>query len=353
MCSRPGNSLWAGTFRAVHWGSGSITPNRTTPPHGHDSSGAIPDWRSSCFSPHPFPRRREMVDYAGPRSSRSSGRRCYACHGALKQKAGLRLDTAAAHPQGRRQRAGGRARQGRREPAHRRRHRATAGRGCRPRTRAQPLTAGQVALLRAWIDQGRPVAGRSEPAPKTRASTGRSAARPAARAARRPTRAWVRNPIDAFLAAEHERRGLQPRPAGRPRDPAPPRLPRPDRPAADARGAARLPRRPVRRRLREGRRPAAGQPAVRRALGAGTGWTSGATATGTAGAPCPTCCNSYAADLALARLDRPLAERGQGLRPDGREMLAADEIAPADDANRRRHRLPRPQLVPLELQPRG
>ena len=45
----------------------------------------------------------------------------------------------------------------------------------------------------------------------------------------------------------------------------------------------------------------------------------------------PDVMNSYPHDLAVARLDRPLAERGQGLRPDGAvEMLAADELWPDD-----------------------
>ena len=56
-------------------------------------------------------------------------------------------------------------------------------------------------------------------------------------------------------------------------------------------------------------------------------------------------------DLALARLDRPLAQRGQGLRPDdprdaGRRRDRADRRGQP-----RGHRLPRPQLVPVELQP--
>ena len=80
-------------------------------------------------------------------------------------------------------------------------------------------------------------------------------------------RGWVRNPIDAFIAAKHEKRGLKPLP------PAekhillrrvyldliglPP----------TAGGVARLSSRSLTGRLREGGGPAAGQPALRRALG--------------------------------------------------------------------------------------
>ena len=85
--------------------------------------------------------------------------------------------------------------------------------------------------LRAWIDQGADGPGRRAARSPTRASTGRSGRRsgPPCPRSRRP-RAWVRNPIDAFLAAEHEQRGPRSAPARRTRRAAPPRLPRPDRP---------------------------------------------------------------------------------------------------------------------------
>ena len=50
----------------------------------------------------------ETVDYLRDVKPILKGR-CFACHGALKQKAGLRLDTAALDPQGRTPRPGGRA----------------------------------------------------------------------------------------------------------------------------------------------------------------------------------------------------------------------------------------------------
>ena len=82
------------------------------------------------------------------------------------------------------------------------------------------------------------------------------------------TRGWVTQPD----------RSLHPRPAGegraraaargRPVRPRPPRRARPDRPAADAGGGRRVRRRQVAGRLREARRPAAGEAGVRRTLGA-------------------------------------------------------------------------------------
>ena len=94
----------------------------------------------------------------------------------------------------------------------------------------------------------------------------------------------IRNPIDAFIAAEHAARGLTPRPeASRPvllR-----RLySRPDRPAAHARRAARLPRRRRAPTLTRRSSIACWPARDTASAGGGTGWTSGGTATGPAGA---------------------------------------------------------------------
>ena len=62
-------------------------------------------------------------------------------------------------------------------------------------------------------------------------------------------------------------KGLRPVPAGRPAHADPPGHLRPDRPAADAGGDRRLPRRRLAGRLRQGRRPPAGLAGLRRALG--------------------------------------------------------------------------------------
>ncbi len=84
--------------------------------------------------------------------------------------------------------------------------------GKRMPQKAEPLTAREIGLLRAWIDQGlkwdeallpavvdtpkhwafRPVAVSESPRPQNAA--------------------WVRNPIDAFIAARHESKGLTPAP---------------------------------------------------------------------------------------------------------------------------------------------
>ena len=100
-------------------------------------------------------------------------------------------------------------------------------------------------------------------------------------------RHWAFQPVTKAEPPDGPRRGLGPDPgrrlrpgearsdaAGRPprrpsrRELDPPGHVRPDRPAADARGGRGLRRRPVARRLRAGGRPAARQPALRRAVGA-------------------------------------------------------------------------------------
>ena len=79
--------------------------------------------------------------------------------------------------------------------------------------------------------------------------------------------AWPRSPLDRFILAGLEAKGLKPGAARRPAHADPPGDLRPDRPAADARGDRRLPRRSCSRRLRPGRGSAAGLAALRRALG--------------------------------------------------------------------------------------
>src|SRR5207244_11063162 len=72
---------------------------------------------------------------------------------------------------------------------------------------AKPLSAAEVALLRSWIDQGAPAPADEPIPPRPRDHW---SYQPPVRAALPATAnpAWVRNPIDAFVAAEHERRGL-------------------------------------------------------------------------------------------------------------------------------------------------
>ncbi len=136
--------------------------------------------------------------------------RCYACHGALKQKAKLRLDTAATMIEGGRNgpvvAPGDAARSlliervSDPDPAH------------RMPPEGKPLTPEQVAVLRAWVKQGAKAPANEQPEADQKDHW---AFRPLKRPARPvlSTRYSVlSNPVDAFLAAEWEKRGLTPSP---------------------------------------------------------------------------------------------------------------------------------------------
>src|SRR5579871_1945840 len=122
--------------------------------------------------------------------------RCYACHGALKQKSKLRLDTAALARTG-----------GRRGPA------VVPGKATdslliervtdpdetsRMPPEGKPLTEQQIALLRAWIDLGAPAPADEQPETDPRQHWAfQRPVRPRLPAEPRPSRA--RNPVDVFL----------------------------------------------------------------------------------------------------------------------------------------------------------
>jgi hypothetical protein len=135
--------------------------------------------------------------------------RCFACHGALRQKSGLRLDSATLI------RKGGKggpiviAGKSAESPIID----AVLGRG-RPRMPPEKegpaLTAAQIAVLRAWIDAGAKTPDEAAPDDPRKHWAFRPPARPGLPRLGHPN--WVRNPIDAFIGAEHEERGLSPQP---------------------------------------------------------------------------------------------------------------------------------------------
>ncbi len=139
--------------------------------------------------------------------------RCYACHGALKQKGGLRLDTVKL------------AIRGGQEPAITPgdiaasplidRVAADEDDTARMPPEGEPLKPAEVELIRAWIAQGARSPADEQPERDPRDHWAfRTPARPEVPAAQHP--GWVRNPIDAFIAAGHQQRGLTPqRPADR------------------------------------------------------------------------------------------------------------------------------------------
>ena len=133
--------------------------------------------------------------------------RCYTCHGALKQKAKLRLDTVQLMRDGGAIMAGD-------DMASALIERVTtkdADRRMPPASEGEPLTAAQIELLKRWIRGGAKGIASEKPEPDPREHWAfRTIERPKVPSVK--NQAWVRNPIDAFIAAEHEKHGLTPMP---------------------------------------------------------------------------------------------------------------------------------------------
>jgi hypothetical protein len=139
--------------------------------------------------------------------------RCYACHGALKQEAGLRLDTAAAI------RTGGDS-----GPAVKPGDAAsiliarltTTGLDERmpPEGEGAPFKPEEIALIRNWIAGG--ALGPSDEKPEADPREHWSFTPPVRPALPQVKLTKSTNPIDIFLAADHERRGIAPQPPAAP-----------------------------------------------------------------------------------------------------------------------------------------
>ncbi|REJ90251.1 MAG: DUF1553 domain-containing protein [Planctomycetota bacterium] len=131
--------------------------------------------------------------------------RCFACHGALKQEGGLRLDTGEAI------RAGGDSGPSvvvaNIEESYLVERISAADASYRMPPEGEPLTEEQIALITAWIQQGAESPADEQPEPDPRDHWAfQVPVRPDV-----PTTADAESsdhPIDAFVAAAHERHGL-------------------------------------------------------------------------------------------------------------------------------------------------
>jgi hypothetical protein len=132
--------------------------------------------------------------------------RCFACHGALKQNAKLRLDS------GELIRKGGSSGKavvpGKAAESVLLERVSDPDEDTRMPPEGQPLTPDQIKTLRAWIDQGArsPADEQPEPDPRDHWAFRPPVRPPVPNVGSRPGA----NPIDAFLAAEWQKRGLQP-----------------------------------------------------------------------------------------------------------------------------------------------
>ncbi|MGV3723347.1 MAG: DUF1549 domain-containing protein, partial [Actinomycetota bacterium] len=133
--------------------------------------------------------------------------RCFSCHGALKQEAGLRLDT------GHFIRKGGRLGKivipGRAEQSRLLLRVLAANPAQRMPPEGEALKPEEAVALKEWIAQGAvtPAAEAPETDPR-RHWAFQPVARPAAPKVKANPRFPIRNPIDAFVAAEAGKRGL-------------------------------------------------------------------------------------------------------------------------------------------------
>lgn len=135
--------------------------------------------------------------------------RCYACHGALKQEAGLRLDSAELVRKGG---EGGAVIELGDAAASLIIERVTAAEAEeRMPPEGKPLEPHEIAALRSWINSGAQAPQGEQPEQDPRLHWAfQKPVRPAIRSAKRP--GWSGNPLDALLAAEHEAHGLEPLP---------------------------------------------------------------------------------------------------------------------------------------------
>ncbi|HEX2475077.1 MAG TPA: PSD1 and planctomycete cytochrome C domain-containing protein [Lacipirellulaceae bacterium] len=148
----------------------------------------------------------ERVDFLAQIKPILAGR-CYACHSGLRQRSGLRLDTAALLIKG-----------GDSGPAVVPGNSQesllvsmlTGESGVRmpPEEEGTALSSDQIALVKRWIDEG--AMAPDEPAPPD--ATDHWAYHPPERppVPNVKNESWVANPVDAFLAVQHEANGLVP-----------------------------------------------------------------------------------------------------------------------------------------------
>ena len=139
--------------------------------------------------------------------------RCYACHGVLKQEANLRLDTAALAIKG--GDSGAAIKLDAPDASLLLQRISATDDATRMPPEGEPLKPAEIAAFKAWLLNGAkgPADEKPERDPREHWAF-RAPIRPAVTMASKPD--WARNPIDAFISAEHQRHGIVPQqPANR------------------------------------------------------------------------------------------------------------------------------------------
>ncbi len=134
--------------------------------------------------------------------------KCFACHGALKQESGLRLDTAATIRIG--GDSGAAIMPGKPTDSLllKRVSAADAETRMPPEGEGEKLDDRQLTILKTWIEQGAPAPDEPPPPDPRSHWAFQTPVRPAPPPVKNA--AWAQNPIDAFIAANHERLQLTP-----------------------------------------------------------------------------------------------------------------------------------------------
>ena len=136
---------------------------------------------------------------------------CFSCHGGLKQEAGLRLDTVALMAEG--GESGAVIAKGDPDKSLLFERVSDPDPASRmpPEGEGVPLSAEQLAMLSDWIKAGCPAPPDEKPEADPRDHWAfQPRVRPEVPAVKNT--AWVKNPIDAFLAQKHEQAGITPQP---------------------------------------------------------------------------------------------------------------------------------------------
>jgi mono/diheme cytochrome c family protein len=131
---------------------------------------------------------------------------CYSCHGSLRQKSGLRLDHVTFLRQGGDR--GAAIETAGSESLLVRAVRGTLDEVERMPLDAKPLSDDEIAKLSSWIDEGAKAPDEPLPDDPRKHWSFQVPVRPPLPAVTNP--AWSTHPIDRFLAAEHQARGLTP-----------------------------------------------------------------------------------------------------------------------------------------------
>ena len=133
--------------------------------------------------------------------------RCYSCHSALRQQSGLRLDTAAMLVQGGDSGAAI-------EPGNSTESlviqyiSGEAGVRMPPEGEGEALDPAQITIIKKWIDEGAHAPAETPPPDPRDHWAYQPPSRPSVPVV--ASASWVSNPVDAFVAAGHESRGLMP-----------------------------------------------------------------------------------------------------------------------------------------------